>query len=161
VLRLQAPAQRKWLVRRHRRLVKTRGKRFRIEMPLHQVPFVAILLTACMLACLPLAFAQDNPSASTMAQMLLDPDSFTLVTSGQYKPSFSGPVGSSKLIKYWAPSAQNEKTFLPDGGVKFTIPGKNGKSATATLKFSAISKVCRVSVLLPFIKSTSVRTAVR
>jgi hypothetical protein len=132
-------------------------------MPRDKVPCMSALAVACMLACLPIAFAQDNPSAVTMARTLLDPVSFSLITSGQYKPSFSGPDGSSKLIKYWAPSAQKEKAFLPDGGVKFLIPGKNGQPAVATLKFSAISLVCSVRVLLPAseVKTCTYTTAVK
>jgi hypothetical protein len=97
---------------------------------------LASLLTACLLlaACLHLVVAQDNPTALTMAQTLINNATLRLITTGPRKPSFTGPKGSSKLITYWASGANVEKELLPNGGVKLLTPSND---AAVTLKFSA------------------------
>jgi hypothetical protein len=104
-------------------------------------------LIAC-LACLLIvrAAAQEivadaNPSARALASLLIDKASFKLIESGPHAPTFSGPLGSAKIIKSWTvPANALEKKYLPGGAVKLqTVEGAKGKSVV--LKFSATSKV--------------------
>jgi hypothetical protein len=98
------------------------------------------LLVACLLwlACLPLAVAQDDPSALTMARTLINTKSLKLITAGSRKPSFTGPKGSSKLITYWAVGAKVEKKYMPTGAVKLMTPTTDD---IVTLRFSAVVTV--------------------
>jgi hypothetical protein len=107
------------------------------------------LLAAGMLACLlQQVVGQVNPSALTMAKTIIDSRSLRLITSGGNKPSFTGPKGSSKLIKYWEVGANVEKHYLQDGAVKLATPADDKPVA---LKFSAIVKVRLRSKLTVFL----------
>jgi hypothetical protein len=107
---------------------------------------LALKLAACLLwaACLQLTVAQDNPTALTMAQTLINGTYLRLITTGSRKPSFTGPKGSSKLITYWARGANVEKKLMPAGAVKLITPTND---AAVTLRFSAYVKV-RLFVIL-------------
>jgi hypothetical protein len=99
----------------------------------------AQILSATLLACLlPLVVGQDNPSALTMASTIVNSDSLQLITEGDGRPSFTGPKGTSKLIKDWADGAKVEKVALPDGAVKLMTPPDD---SIVSLTFSTVVKV--------------------
>jgi hypothetical protein len=110
--------------------------------------FIRVLLWACvLLACLPTAATQPDPTALTspsalaMAKTIMDPRYWRIIASGPRKPLFSGPAGSAKLITDWQLNDAVENEVAPSGALKLTTPGADGRPAKITLKFSAILKV--------------------
>jgi hypothetical protein len=110
-----------------------------------------IAATVLLLGFSGIALATNDPTAMQMARLLVDKRTLKIVKNGPDAPHFTGPRGSSKIIRHWRDAdsvyqrcmlrAGTSKRPEVDGAVALHTPSC-GKPSVSELSFTVVNKVC-------------------